>query len=145
MTSGADEKQSFALRLNELCADAGIGSRGRQTALAKLFQVTPNAARKWLLGLGLPELDVAIRLAKWGDVNVEWLLTGRGPKTGDKVPTRALVVDEIMRRGDAAERRELVNFHRYRIEHSETPLAEEEKARYLAALQSYLPRGTRDH
>jgi transcriptional regulator with XRE-family HTH domain len=138
--SGDDEKLAFAARLNELCGEAGLpAERGRQTRLAKLFEVTPNAARKWLLGLGLPELEVAIRIAKWADVNVEWLLTGRGAKSGDKVPTRALVVDEVLRSGTPAERRELVKYVEYRLDNSEVPIAAEAKARYKAALESYLP------
>jgi hypothetical protein len=133
-----DEKALFAARLNELCSDAQMPSRGRQSALASLFKVTPNAARKWLLGIGLPEMDVAIAIAKWGDVNLEWLMTGRGPKHGTKVPTRALVLDEMLRKGTPEERKELVNYIKYRVHNSSSPAAEEELARYDAALQSFV-------
>jgi len=133
------EKADFATRLNEICSDLGLpAERGRQTALAKQFGVSPTAARKWLLGDGLPEMEMAIRIAKWADVNFEWLMTGRGPKSGDKLPTRALVVDEIMRRGTPEERRELVNFIKYKIEHATTPIAAEERARYEGALSTYV-------
>ena len=122
------EKQAFASRLHELCTDMDLpAERGRQSTLGKLFGVTPNAARKWLLGEGLPELDVAMRIAKWAEVNFEWLMTGRGPKSGDKVPVRALAVDAILRHGSARERAELVSFLKYKIEHAETPYIREEK------------------
>ena len=132
-----DEKQLFAKRLNEVCADKGLPERGRQTALARLFKVTATAARKWLVGVGMPETELAIHIAKWADVNFEWLMTGRGPKVGDKVPTRDLVVDEIMRHGTPEERRELINYIKYRIEHATTPVTREERARYNAALDTY--------
>ena len=132
------EKQAFSARLREICAEKQLPDRGRQSALASLFSVTPNAARKWLLGLGLPETEVAIRIAKWADVNYEWLMTGRGLMRGDKVPTRALVVDEVLRRGTPADRKEVVNFLRYKLENAEAPIAEEERARYLAALETYI-------
>lgn len=137
--SESEAKQQFAQRLHEVCSDKGLPERGRQTALAKQFHVTPNAARKWLLGQGLPELEVAIEIATWGGVNLEWLLTGRGLKSGEKLPTRALVVDEVLRSGTPAERRELVRYVAYRIDHSERPIPAEVKARYKAALESYLP------
>ena len=133
------EKLEFAARIHELCSDHDLpAERGRQSALAKLFDVTPNAARKWLLGLGLPELDVAMRIAQWGGVNFEWLMTGRGPKVGDKVPVRALAVDAILRHGTQQERAELASFLKFKIEHAQTPYAPEEKLRYAAALDSYV-------
>lgn len=101
-----DVKGAFAARLREVCVGKGLpAGRGLQTELAKLFEVSPNAARKWVLGLAVPEMEMTIRIAKWGDVNIEWLLTGRGPKHGNKIPARALVVDEILRRGTPEERR----------------------------------------
>jgi transcriptional regulator with XRE-family HTH domain len=138
-----DEKKLFAARLREICTDMGLPDRGRQSALAAAFKVTPNAARKWLLGLGFPEPEVAITIAKWADVNFEWLMTGRGPKSGEHLPTRALIVDEVLRRGTSDERREVVNFLRYKLEHSEVPLAAEERARYEAALLTYVDAPTR--
>lgn len=112
--------------------------RGRQTALAKQFGVSQQAARKWLDGASFPEVDKLVAMAEWFDVNVNWLLQGVGPKRGDKTPTRALVVDEVMSRGTPEERRELVNFIRYKLENSETPIAAERKQRYVAALNTYV-------
>ena len=80
-----DIKLSFAGRVHELCDDMGIPAAGRQTALAKVFNVTPNTARKWLQGIGMPELDRAIAIAMWADTNVLWLLQGVTPKRGDKI------------------------------------------------------------
>lgn len=75
-------KEMFAERLNELCADRGIEAEGsaRQRVLAKDFGVSYQAARKWLDGLSMPELEKCIQVAAWGDVAFEWLMTGRGYK-----------------------------------------------------------------
>lgn len=53
-----DTIQAFARRLREICEDKGLPTeRGLQTRLAREFKVSPNAARKWLLAEGMPELD----------------------------------------------------------------------------------------
>lgn len=77
-----NEKEQFSKRLNELCDEAGIPPIGkaRQTTVAKIFMVSQEAARKWLGGLGLPELERSIGIAKHFNAYLEWLLTGRGPK-----------------------------------------------------------------
>lgn len=41
---------AFAARVNEVCDDLQLPAHGRQTALAQWMGLTPNAARKWLLG-----------------------------------------------------------------------------------------------
>ncbi|HLO65295.1 MAG TPA: hypothetical protein VK165_20220 [Azonexus sp.] len=77
----------FASRLNDLCDEMGVPPKGRnrQAAMAVLMEVSQKGARKWLEAEGLPTLDKSIQLALWGDVSIEWLLTGRG----DKRPTGA--------------------------------------------------------
>jgi transcriptional regulator with XRE-family HTH domain len=134
------EKTGFAERLNEVCSDMELPvERGRQSALAAVFKVTPNAARKWLLGLGMPELDVAIAIAKWGNVNVEWLLSGRGPKRGNLVATKALILDEALRTLPAEERREALDYIKYKLERARAVLTGEQIARYSVALDQFLP------
>jgi hypothetical protein len=88
---------AFAARMNELCDDKGLPARGRQVALAAQFKVTNKAARKWLLGLGYPEMDMAIQIAAWGDVSVNWLLQGLGPKHERRIDARAALLDEAVR------------------------------------------------
>lgn len=96
------ERIAFARRLNELC-DANPNDipptyKGRQVALAKKFDVTPNGARKWLQGEAFPAIDKCIEIAKWGGVNFEWLMTGNGAKQlGEIYPTREIAhVTKVM-------------------------------------------------
>jgi transcriptional regulator with XRE-family HTH domain len=139
MNSGLDEKSAFAGRLHEVCTDKGLpNERGRQSALAAQFNVSPNAARKWLLGNGLPELEVAIRLAKWGQVNLEWLLTGRGPKRGAIVETKSLVLGEAIEELPEADRQQALDFVRYKLERSSTALLSGERlTRYMTMLDAF--------
>lgn len=77
-----DIKAEFALRLNEVCDDKKLPAKyaGRQSALAALFNVSQKGARKWLEGESMPTMDTSIKIAIWGEVSIEWLLTGRGRK-----------------------------------------------------------------
>lgn len=131
------EKSDFARRLNELCTEQELPERGRQSALATKFHVTPNAARKWLLGLGLPELEVAIRMADWAKVNVEWLLTGRGPKRGHLVETKALVVAEALQSLPAEERAATLDYIKYKLDRAGALFTGEKLKRYKDALDRF--------
>jgi transcriptional regulator with XRE-family HTH domain len=134
-----DEKGAFAARLNEVCSDMGLpAERGRQTELAKLFKLTPNAVRKWLLGEGLPELEVAISIAKWSGVNLESLLTGRGTKKlGELVDTKALVLGEAIHELPEDDRQQALDFVRYKIERSTAVLGAEKFGRYMVMLEAF--------
>jgi transcriptional regulator with XRE-family HTH domain len=91
-------KQAFAARLHEICDDMGLPKeRGRQTELAREFELNPNAVRKWLLGEGMPELDMAVRVADWADVNLNWLLQGVGPKRAERFDFKAEVINEAIK------------------------------------------------
>jgi transcriptional regulator with XRE-family HTH domain len=138
MRDAAELRRQFASRLIEACEDKGLPERGRQTALAKQFGVSQQAARKWLDGESFPEVDKVIAMAEWLEVNVNWLLQGVGAKSLDKLPTRALVIDEVMRHGTAEERRELVNFIRYKLANAALPLPPERLQRYVKALDTYV-------
>lgn len=130
-----DVKLAFASRLHEICDDKGVvAERGRQTALALQFRVSPNAARKWLLGQGMPELDMAIRIANWAEVNVLWLLQGTGPKRGDKVdPAPAELLDAVQHL-PADDGQQVFDFIRYKIERAEGWFAGDRVGRYVALL-----------
>lgn len=138
MKTATQAREEFAARLAEICADMQLPERGRQTALAKRFGVSQQAVRKWLDGEAFPELDKVLAIAEWAEVNVNWLLQGVGPKHDKTLPTRALVIDEVMRHGTPEERRELVNFIRYRLHQARQPLAEERIKRYEKALETYI-------
>ena len=74
------EKIAFSERLNMVADMLNIPPKGenRQKLLGKMFGVSQEAARKWLAGEGLPQLQKCIEIAKKSSVSIEWLLTGRG-------------------------------------------------------------------
>ena len=70
----------FHDRLEQACDAAGIPEgRGRRAALARLFGVSGEAARKWLSGESIPDTKRIPKIAKHLGVSGEWLLTGQGP------------------------------------------------------------------
>lgn len=76
------EREAFSKRLNEICDDMGVPPKGdgRQLRLAKKFDVNQKGARKWLEGEAMPQMTTMIAIARWADVSIEWLITGRGEK-----------------------------------------------------------------
>lgn len=137
MSKAVTERHGFASRLVELCNSAQLPARGRQTRLSEIFGVTPKAARKWVNGLGLPELEIIIAIARWGNVNMEWLLTGRGPKRGNLVDTKDLMLGEMMRSLPSVTRHEVADFLGYKIERGVPTLAEEQRAKYLKMIDHF--------
>ena len=137
--SATDEKAAFAARLLEVCAEKGMREgRGILTQLAAEFGVSANAARKWIRGAGLPELETCIAIAKWGDVNLEWLLTGRGLKRGVTLDTRVLAVGEAISALSKEDRHELLDYLKYKIERNTTTLfTESQAARYRTAVAAF--------
>lgn len=81
------EREAFSKRLNEICDDMGVPPKGdgRQLRLAKRFEVNQKGARKWLEGEAMPQMTTMIAIARWADVNIEWLITGRGEKRNTNV------------------------------------------------------------
>lgn len=77
-----DERRAFAARLNELLDGMGWPGKGagRQVLLAQTLQLSQKGVRKWLEGEGFPTFERCVQLARMGDVSIEWLVTGRGPK-----------------------------------------------------------------
>lgn len=71
----------FAQNLNRVldAADFPPAGSGRQIAVADTFHVSPTAARKWLLGLGMPELDHMMAICTRFNVTIDELL-GRAPR-----------------------------------------------------------------
>lgn len=131
-------RADFATRLHELCDDMQLPpERGRQSRLAAIFRVTPNAARKWLNGEGMPELETAIEIANWADANVTWLLQGTGPKRGDRVDTKALVLNEAIEALPAEAGQQVMDFIKYKIERADGPISGERLARYMTMLDAF--------
>ena len=73
------DRLGFAKRLNVACDQKGVPpkGKGRQTAVAKLFDVSQKGARKWLEGEAMPSLWRIRNIALILDVSGEWLLTER--------------------------------------------------------------------
>jgi len=125
---------AFAQRLNQLCTEKGITpSRGRQTELAEMFGVSPNAARKWLLGEGMPQLEMATRIAHWAGVNVVWLLQGDGPKYVES-DTKSGEFLEAVRSLPPHDSEAVLDFIRYKFERAEGWFAAEQIVAYSAML-----------
>lgn len=133
-----DVKADFARRLHDVCDDLGLVSgRGRQTALANHFGLTPNAARKWLLGIGMPELDKAIEIANAARVNVLWLLQGAGPKRGEAFDTAPGELLEAVQHLPANEGQQVFDFIRYKIERADGWYAADKLANYMLMLDKF--------
>jgi len=75
-----EAKPAFARRLNEAFDALGIPQKqkGRYTALAKLFSVTPVAARDWCEGASYPSLEKLVQILQTVRKSADWLLFGRG-------------------------------------------------------------------
>lgn len=89
---------AFSRRMHEICNDMKLPIHGRQTELAKVFDLSQKGTRKWLEAESFPRWEHVVRITEWAGVTVEWLMTGRGPKTlGELYPSRAIAhVAEIM-------------------------------------------------
>lgn len=56
--------------------------RGRRTSMAKMFGVSTESVRKWLMGESMPETKRLPEIAKRLGVNANWLLSGEGQMVG---------------------------------------------------------------
>lgn len=103
-----DEKESFAERMRVVADRLGIPPKGknRQASLGKLFNVSQEAARKWLSGESIPEMARCIEIAKRAEVSIEWLLTGRGVEVYSNTPEAKVLL--AMQHMDEATKYQLV-------------------------------------
>jgi transcriptional regulator with XRE-family HTH domain len=125
--------------MNELCDDLGIpAGRGRQTDLARLVGLNPNAARKWLQGAGYPTIDIAVWLADRAGVHVNWLLQGTLPKRiHNRTDTKVLILDEALHTLPPNDAQQVFDFITYKIEKSEVPIVGERLSRYMKMLDAF--------
>lgn len=124
--------------MHEICTALGIPpGRGRQAALGRMFGVTSKAARKWLVGTGLPELGQALAIAERAGVNVNWMLQGIGPKRSDVIDTKALVVAEALETLPGTARDAVLRFMEFTLKENADGLIGEQLTRYLRALNSF--------
>ena len=72
---------AFSLRLTEMCRDKGYeNGQPLYRMLAKRFGQGPKGVQKWFMGRSWPRNPTLMALAEWGDVTIDWLMSGRGPK-----------------------------------------------------------------
>jgi hypothetical protein len=76
----SEAKAAFARRLNAAFDRLEIPpkQRGRFTALARLFSVSPVAARDWCEGNSYPSVDKLLLIMDTVRCGADWLLFGRG-------------------------------------------------------------------
>lgn len=70
-----------SLALDQLPDCPPHDSSGRTSYLARLFDVSPQNARRWLKGLHMPESMRLVEVAEKLKVQLNWLMTGRGIMT----------------------------------------------------------------
>lgn len=70
--------QGFSVRLVQACKDIGWKERGLPARLSESLGGTVSipAARKWVSGDGLPDIDNMIELSDILGVSLDWLLKG---------------------------------------------------------------------
>jgi hypothetical protein len=102
------EKQKFAHRLNEALDEAGLPriGQGRQSGLAKMIDVGPQLAGKWLKGEDYPKTSQLVKIAKQLGVRSNWLLTGSGDKYMSEEEQQAFYESLRAERSKRAEVRE---------------------------------------
>lgn len=132
-----DVRASFASRVHELCDELKIApGHGRQTALGKMFGVTPKAARKWLLGISYPEMALAVTMCNAAGVNVLWLLQGSGPKKGDKVDRPSMLLAEGLQGLPADKRLAVLDYIRFQFGQADGWFTHEAMARYMDSVDT---------
>lgn len=141
VTLGSMEEQqiraAFAERMHELCDALEIPrGHGRNTALGQRFKVTPNAARKWLLGLSYPEMAKAVEMCEAAHLNVLWLLQGSPPKRGEHVDANLLGLAEAVAGLPQAEREAVLQFARFKVQETAGWYRPDTLRGYLRAIDS---------
>lgn len=83
MNSSDDAKVAFAKRLNDTLSEKGYTQRGSAQRLKReaKFAISDRAINKWLKAETLPDHHNIEALAKFLDVNFNWLAAGQGEKT----------------------------------------------------------------
>jgi transcriptional regulator with XRE-family HTH domain len=134
----ATPAQLFSARLLEVCADKGIHpGRGIQSELGRVFGVVPNAAAKWLKGIGMPEMQMAVKIAAWGGVNVTWLLQGVGPKKGTTVSMMSIVIDDALHNLPFEISRDVLDYLKFKLQ-SQFSATDPRRLRYEQAISAVI-------
>lgn len=76
-----DAQRTFWERLEEASQDVGLPYQ--LSDIGRELDIWPSAVQKWRDGVNYPGKANLITLARNRGINVEWLLTGRGPKQAE--------------------------------------------------------------
>lgn len=80
-----EERLKFAQRFTEVAAILGYEGHGRQSQLARYYNLKQPSVKKWFDGEAMPEYEICVDLCKRARVHFEWFMTDRGPKSIDEV------------------------------------------------------------
>lgn len=92
--------------------------------------------KKWLDGVGWPDMARAIDLANLLKVNVNWLLQGNGPMRGDRIPESTRLVVEVIDRLPTESRRNVLSYLRFELSKHQGWFAEPARTLYGAAIDA---------
>lgn len=83
MSSADSSKESFAARIREVLDEMGFTERGRAQRIKREggFTVSDRAINKWLNAESMPDHHNMEALAKYLNVQFNWLAAGQGDKT----------------------------------------------------------------
>lgn len=78
----SSEKEKFSERLNEALDDMNYPAmgHGRQSALARELDLSPQVIGSWLKGDDFPKTSQLVKISQFLDVRSNWLLSGVGSK-----------------------------------------------------------------
>jgi hypothetical protein len=88
-----DTRKTFWERLTEAWGRRSLPTT--QLGIAEKLGMSQGSVGRWARGEGLPELDVVRTLALEGDVCIEWLLTGRGPRKPQPMDEETIELLEV--------------------------------------------------
>jgi len=86
MTTHTDKvKEDFSKRLHTAMDAVGYPVRGRARVLSKQFSISDKGAGKWLNADAIPETSKIPLIASFLKVNSEWLISGVGEMSSQKL------------------------------------------------------------
>lgn len=81
-----EERLKFSERFTEIAKQLGYDGHGKQTSLARHYNLAQPSVKKWFDGDAMPDFEICVDLCKRSRVHYEWFMTGRGPKSMDDIP-----------------------------------------------------------
>jgi len=96
MKSSESTKEAFAARIHKVLDEMQFSERGRAQRIKREanFNVSDRAINKWLNGESMPDHHNIEALARYLDVNFNWLAAGQGDLKTQTPNTNSAGVDE---------------------------------------------------